>query len=295
MNKAQFLFAVLALAAMLIAGCQNDNPVQAPDRQENLRTTDLAAEFEKNLTAEIQALSKANGGDRRINGPTVITASGVYKVVKNFSATSDAIVIQADRVLLDLDDHVITGPGNKAGRGIVLDGVSRVLVKDGALKTFGVGVVLLNSSQSAVKDVEIRGGDEFANPPAGIPPQIGILLVNSYRNLIFENDCKRVNLGLFVRGGGSHDNLILHNSARGGNNGLLGICYNPAEGQGPAGPTNDLVAGNLLNRFGTGIQASSGSAQNKFNRNTIYYFDKAWEDFNGTNEFRGNRTRQIAP
>ncbi|MCI0697836.1 right-handed parallel beta-helix repeat-containing protein [candidate division KSB1 bacterium] len=294
MNKIKFLLAILTLA-MMIAGCQNDDPIQAPNRQESAEAADLAVMLEKNLEAELQSLRKAASRAREITGPTTITASGVYEVVNDFSATSDAIVIRADRVLLDLDDHVITGPGNKTGRGIVLDGVSRVLVKDGTLKTFGAGVVLLNSSQSAVKEIEIRGGDEPANPPAGHPPQIGILLVNSYRNLILENDCKRVNLGLFVRGGGSHDNLILHNSARGGNNGLLGICYNPAEGQGQAGPTNDLVAGNLLNRFGTGIQASAGSAQNKFNHNTIYYFNKAWEDFNGTNEFRGNRTRQIAP
>jgi hypothetical protein len=295
MNQRKFLPVVLTLTIMIISGCQNDDPIQAPDRRENLQTTGLASEFEKNLAAEIQALSRTSGRAGRISGPTVITASGVYKVVKDFSATSDAIVIQADRVLLDLDDHVITGPGNKAGRGIVLDGVSHVLVKDGTLKTFGVGVVLLNSSQSAVKEVKIRGGDEFANPPAGIAPQIGILLVNSHRNLILSNDYDKVNLGIFVRGGGSHDNLILHNSARGGNNGLLGVCYNPAEGQGPAGPTNDLVALNLLNRFGTGIQASAGSAQNKFNHNTIFYFNKAWEDFNGTNEFRGNRTQQITP
>jgi parallel beta-helix repeat protein len=145
-----------------------------------------------------------------------------------------------------------------------------------------------------MKEIKIRGGDEFAAPPA-VPPQIGILLVNSYGNRIEENDCKRVNLGLFVRGGGSHDNLIRENSVVGGDHGLLGICYNPAEGQGPAGPTDDRVLRNFLNRFGTGIQASAGSAQNHFNRNTIYYFNKAWEDFNGTNEFRNNRTRQIAP
>jgi hypothetical protein len=81
----------------------------------------------------------------------------------------------------------------------------------------------------------------------------------------------------------------------GGVNGLLAICYNPAEGEGPAGPTSDLVIFNLLKRFGTGIQTSTGSANNKFNHNTIFYFNQAWNDFNGTNEFRNNRTKQITP
>jgi hypothetical protein len=295
MNKIKIVIAVLTLAMMAIIGCQNETSVQAPSQQENLEAARVASEFESDLEAGLQSLSKAGSAAQEISGPTVIAASGAYKVVADFSATADAIVIRADRVLLDLDGHVITGAGNKAGRGIVLDGVSNVLVRNGVLQTFGVGVALLHSSKSLAKNINIRGGDEFANPPAGVPPQIGVLLVNSYRNLIVKNACNRVNLGLFVRGGGSHDNLILHNAVVGGNNGLLAICYNPADGQGSAGPTSDVVSHNFLNRFGVGIQASAGSTQNQFNHNTIYYFSKAWEDFNGANEFEGNRTRQITP
>ncbi len=283
----------LLLLMLAIAGCERQNPVQAPVDQQQDEELRLIDDFEASLEAELSSLEKSNVTE--ITGPTVITESGNYKVVQDFSATSDAIVIQADKVRLDLNEHVITGPGNKAGQGIVLDGVSHVTVRNGTLRTFGAGVVLLESSKSIVKKVRVEGGDEVANPPAGIPPQIGILLVNSYKNLVRYNEFLDVNLGLFVRGGGSFENRLAHNLARAGDNGLLGICYNPAAGQGPAGPTEDLVRFNTLNRFGVGIQTSTGSAENEFNRNTIYFFNQAWNDFNGTNEFRNNRTMQVTP
>jgi hypothetical protein len=55
------------------------------------------------------------------------------------------------------------------------------------------------------------------------------------------------------------------------------------------------VTHNLLDRFGTGIQTSAGSADNRFRFNTIRYFDRAWQDFNGTNEFLHNESMQISP
>jgi len=278
----------LLLLMLVISGCEKQNPVQAPVDQAQDEELRLIDDFEASLEAELSSLNKSTVTE--ITGPTVITEPGNYKVVNDFSATSDAIVIQADDVRLDLNDHTITGPGNKTGRGIVLDGVSHVVVRNGTLRTFGVGIALLESSKSIVKNVRVRGGDEVPGPP-----QIGILLVNSYKNLVRNNEFLDVNLGLFVRGGGSFENRLAHNLVRGGDNGLLGICYNPAAGQGPAGPYNDLVRFNTLNRFGVGIQTSAGSANNRFNRNTIYYFNQAWEDFNGTNEFRNNRTKQITP
>ena len=66
-------------------------------------------------------------------------------------------------------------------------------------------------------------------------------------------------------------------------------------GEGPAGPTNDDVRNNLLDRFGIGIQTSEGSASNRFSSNTIRYFNLAWQDLNGTNEFLHNETMQISP
>lgn len=243
------------------------------------------------------AVGRSVDGATPISGPTEITEPGVYRVVNDFSvpaATGDGIVILADNVRLLLDGHTITGPGNKMGRGIVVTDAEHVFIGNGTLRTFGIGVALLGSNRCAVREIRIEGGDETAAPPAN-PPQIGVLLVDSFKNRIVENVLELVNLGIFVRGAGSYGNRIARNEVTGGQNGLLAICYNPAAGAGPAGPTHDDVRNNSLKRFGKGIQTSAESAYNRFFGNTIYYFDVAWEDLNGTNEFLHNDVMQVSP
>lgn len=298
MKQIKLLFAALFMM-FLAAACQKENPLQAPveDQASAAAASDAVteSELEATIQAHLATRGLAKSGAVEITGPTVITTPGIYRVGNNFSASGDGIVIQSDYVLLNLDERTITGPGNKAGRGIVLDGVKNVLVRNGNLRTFGVGTALFGTSQALVRNVNLRGGDEVANPPAGIPPQIGVLLVNSYGNFILPNKYRDVNLGIFVRGGGSYNNTIARNTVSAGANGLLGICYNPAAGEGDAGPQNDFVTQNVLNRFGTGIQTSTGSRENRFTHNTIYYFNQPYEDFNGTNVFENNRTQQVTP
>ncbi len=306
MHRNAFKGAFLALAVAIFAwGCGEKDKMTAPEKNSQTLPGQVAPDFSAYLQTEIESEEEAlrpfeTGAAlarhtvNPITGPTVITSPGLYRVVNDFSASGDAIVIQSDYVLLDLGRHTITGPGNKAGRGVVLDGVEHVLVAGGTLKTFGIGIALLGSAKSGVRKVNVLGGDEFANPPS-VPPQIGILLVNSYRNHIRRNTFDLTNLGIFVRGAGSFENRIRRNEVLGGSNGLLAICYNPAMGEGPAGPYNDDVSHNFLCRFGVGIQASAGSANNRFNSNVIKYFNAAWEDFNGTNQFRNNKTKQITP
>jgi hypothetical protein len=143
--------------------------------------------------------------------------------------------------------------------------------------------------------VRVLEGDEFADPPNNIPPQIGVLLLNSNKNHILHNGLQLLNLGIFVRGPESYSNKILLNKVKGGTNGLLAICYNPAPDAGPDGPTNDKVFLNNLERFGVGIATSEGSAHNTFTLNTIKYFNEPWTDANGTNIFRHNRVEQLTP
>ena len=298
------LVLLVALAAgFVFSGCQDADDVTHPGTG---TVTEASPEFmsalAKAIESEDDAITKGSqspqsssgGGHNRITGPTVITSPGYYYVANDFSASGDGIVIQSDWVWLDLGDRTITGPGNKAGRGIVLDGVEHVLVSGGDLEMFGIGVALLGTSKSCARRVDVDGGDEFADPAAGNPPQIGILLVNSYRNSIRRNELEGVNLGIFVRGGGSFENRIAHNSVVGGDNGLLGICYNPAMGEGPAGPQRDVVKANFLCGFGGGIQTSAESVENRFRFNTIRYYGFAYEDFNGSNVFSDNDTEQIA-
>ena len=140
--------------------------------------------------------------------------------------------------------------------------------------------------------MHVNGGDEFADPP-DVPPQVGILLVNSARNRIRRNRIEDVNLGLFVRGGNSHDNRISRNRIQADDNGLLAVCYNPVEGEGTVGQHDDTVVKNVLKRFATGIVTSAGSEENRVLSNRIEFFREARTDANGSNIFRNNRTRRL--
>jgi hypothetical protein len=304
--KTMLALALMSLASLAALGCESKSHLTAPLAESDgpapisaVRTLDGPAGLAGLIASEEDALlADSPDGATPITGPTVITKAGHYRLTRDFAvndAGGDGIVVRSDGVLLWLGDHEIRGPGNKSGRGIVLEGASEVLVHGGQLRRFGVGVALVDANRCAVRGVSIEGGDEVANPPAGVPPQIGLLLVNSAMNRVARNELEGVNLGIFVRGPGSYENRIRRNEVRAGIHGLLGICYNPAPGAGPAGPTRDRVTHNTLSRFGTGIQTSAGSAMNYFTANTIEYFSQAYQDFNGTNVFERNRTRQVSP
>lgn len=231
-----------------------------------------------------------------ITEPTTITEPGDYRLAADLRiADGDGILVRASHVRLWLGDHWLRGPGNKAGRAIVLDGARHSSVRGGHVERFGLGVAALGSSECSIRGLDIRGGDDTADPAAGNPPQIGIMLVNSSRNRIARNHLRGVNLGIFVRGGGSYENVIHGNHAEAGSHGLLGICYNPAPGGDPAGPRHDRVTRNVLNRFDTGIVTSEHSANNHFRFNSIRYFTSAYVDHNGTNVFERNEALKITP
>jgi len=286
----------MALGLISWSCSKNEGPVSSTESQISPEI-EMSEAFDPALESAVRSEFREGAASvwTGITAPTTITEPGFYRVTADFSATGDGIVIMSDNVFLKLGGHEISGPGNKIGRGIVLDGVKNVWVQDGRVSTFGIGVVLLGSSRSVIRGIKVEGGDEFADPANGIAPQIGLLAINSYANIIFRNYFDMVNLGIFVRGAGSYENRIFNNASVGGHNGLLGICYNPAPNEGPAGPSSDYVTHNYLARFGNGIQASAGSMNNMFNFNVIKYFNHAYVDFNGSNSFEHNRTRQIEP
>ncbi|MEL6771862.1 MAG: right-handed parallel beta-helix repeat-containing protein [Bacteroidota bacterium] len=300
-SPSRSLLAALVLP-LLLAACDagdltgTESPVTvAPTSIEAAVAAEIDTATPETMRTAAAVAADASMGVEAISGPTTITEPGFYTLMNGFATEGDGIVIQADNVFLDLGGYTITGPGNKAGRGIVLDGVTRVLVTNGTVETFGVGVQWLGTDRTAVVGVTVEGGDEFADPPNGVAPQIGFLLVNSSRNRVLGNVANDTNLGIFVRGGGSYRNRIIGNRAEAGEFGLLGICYNPApDTEDPAGPQRDLVAGNALIGFGVGIQVSAGSAENRFVENLIGYLESPYEDANGTNVFDDtNETFQI--
>jgi Right handed beta helix region len=238
---------------------------------------------------------------RFITGPTVITEPGTYRVAFSFAvgANGDAIVIQAPSVTLDLGGNTIVGPGDKQGRGIVVDGVSAAVVQNGRLARWGTGVAVVNSGNVEVQGLQIIAQGLPSNPSAGDPPEVGVLIFNSRGVVVKENTITDVGLGIFVRGGGSSGNRIADNTLVAGSNGLLGICYNPSEG--PTGPTStgpgprgDLVEDNHISRFGVGISTSVASTANVFRRNSIAFMSAAMTPANlPNNTLDGNSAMQL--
>lgn len=222
--------------------------------------------------------------------PIVIRRSGDYTLRRDLVARSEAplIVIAADNVALDLDGHSLSGLGNKLGEGIVIDGRSNVNIRNGFLRRFGTAVRVSESTNVSVSELQISGEDI----PGG-PPETGILLLNSRGVKVVHNLVSRTFLGIFVRGGKSGANTIKSNTIAGGENGQLGICYNPAPDANAAsdGPTGDLVAENHISRFRTGIQTSPASQSNIFVRNYVQYFELDFDERSpGTNTIANNQT-----
>jgi hypothetical protein len=291
---------ILLLLGVSVSGCGEMKRSLAPEQAATSSAATDQADLFTRGTSERDG-DEDHGRDapratRPITEPTTIRSPGDYRLVNDLSVTQgDGIVIATSNVRLWLGTHRLYGPGNKMGRAIAIEDARNVIVTGGRIEHFGLGVVLLGATHCSVRGVDVRGGDETADPANGNPPQIGVMLINSAMNHIARNELRDVNLGLFIRGRGSYDNRIDGNRGVGGAHGLLAVCYNPAPGADPAGPHNDRVRSNLLSRFGTGIAASAGSTRNEFKFNTIRYFVSAYVDPSGTNECEHNRTEQLVP
>jgi Right handed beta helix region len=226
--------------------------------------------------------------------PTVIRRSGRYILANDLRAEAGevAIRIMASHVTLDLGGHRINGPGNKQGTGIEISGASNVRVVNGFLHRLGTGVLLQDTTNVVIEELQIDGED-LGGPPPSI--EIGILMINARGSRIERNVITDTFLGIFVRGEASTGNRITTNQITGGDNGELAICYNPAPGEAtPAGPDGDLIYANLISRFRRGIVLSAGSVGNQVLENHLAYFDLSVQEATaGDNLISDNPSQQI--
>jgi nitrous oxidase accessory protein NosD len=244
---------------------------------------------------DARSIAQPTGGAfvQPIFGPTVITHAGSYVLVRNIatSGPGTAIRIAASHVTLDLNGHTLTGPGGAQGTGVSVTGVSGVRIHSGIVSRFGTGVDVSGSSNVTVEGLQISGTDAGGPPPG----EVGILLRNSRAVALQKNRIARVFLGIFVRGGGSGANRIAENVVAGGQNGQLGICYNPDGSADPDGPTGDLVYNNLVSRFQIGIQTSAGTSGNIFRENDLAFVQQGIQEVTpGSNAFAENTEIQIS-
>lgn len=230
----------------------------------------------------------AGAQGRSFLGLGVIDTPGHYTLNRELSSRSgvDAILITASNVTLDLNGQSVIGPGGKAGTGIRIRGARGVKVMNGHLSNFAFGVIVENSDNVVLTGLQIRGEGLPVTAP---PPETGIMIVQSRNVIVTENALFNVGLGVFVRGGRSYGNRIAENTLTGGTNGILGICYNPADGD-PMGPRSDFIYGNQIVNFNIGIQFSPTSRANIAKENTIAYRVAAFDIQNDTNIDLDNTT-----
>jgi hypothetical protein len=242
----------------------------------------------------LSAASGRGGGPlaHPIVGPTVIDRPGSYVLLRSFSLNhpGTAIAIVVSNVTLDLNGHTITGPGNKQGTGIRIAQAGGVHVHGGILSRFGTGVEVTDSHNVRLEGLQVNGQD-LGGPPPG---EVGILVVNSGAVVAERNVVSRTFLGFFIRGGRSGANRVAENTVAGGQNGQLGICYNPDASGDPDGPTGDFVYNNLVSRFQIGIQTSAGSSGNIFTENAIAFVQQDFQEVTpGSNLIEDNKSIQI--
>lgn len=229
-----------------------------------------------------------------------ISRPGVYTLARDIHVQSgDAITIAASGVVLDLDGHQLLTGAAGTGRGVFISGVTGVVVKNGRIGGFRSNVMIANSVNVTIADLQITGA---GLAPSGGPSEIGVQIINSRAAVIRHNTITSTNLGIFARGGGSTGNRIFENTLVGSAipaNNLLGICYNPAEGQGTEGPRGDVIYNNHIARFGYAIAISSGTTGNIFRENTLASFNGGFRELEalkqngGTNVAEGNLETMI--
>jgi large repetitive protein len=219
--------------------------------------------------------------------PAVISEPGTYVLTRDVTArTGTAVMITASNVTLDLNGFTLQGPGQQVGNGIVISGATSVRVTNGIIVDFGFGVMVANSNNVTLRDLTIRAAGQ---PPIAPPPATGIMIVQSKSVVVEDNNLYNVGLGIFVRGGRSTGNRINNNTITAASNGIFGICYNPTDSD-PMSPRGDVISGNHIVGYGTGIQMAATAPNNVIRANTVVAITTAIDNANSTNIVEGNWT-----
>jgi large repetitive protein len=169
---------------------------------------------------------------------------------------NNGIVIGADDITLDLNGHMIEGDGEPfepcpedeiCDVGLVNDGHDGITVRNGSVREFAVGVLVLRARHNRVLDVSSTTNVFF-----------GFVVADSARSLVRDSSGSRNlapdgdGMGVF----GSHDIRIVDNS----------FGHNPL-GLHVADSADNVIRGNLFSRnSGTGILMEGDRNQVRRNR-----------------------------
>ena len=238
------------------------------------------------------AVAAQPSGLRSIASPGTIDQPGSYILTSDIFVPPSigvGIAITASEVMLDMNGHTITAPGNLTGAGIRIAGAQNVTVKNGFIVNALMGAVVMNSTNVRLEGLSIRA---TGLPPSAPPPEIGIMLVQTRNAVVANNMIVNAALGIFVRGSRSFGNRIEGNTITGTTAGAFGICYNPADGD-TAAPKGDLVKGNLIRGYPAAIQMSLRSDYNVVTGNTLIYTMEGVLNENPSNVVKDNTLVKI--
>ena len=162
-------------------------------------------------------------------------------------------------------------------------------VSNGSLSDLAFGVVVAGSANVEVSDLRIHGQ---GLPVVALPPEVGIMVVESKNVSVHDNGIFNTGLGIFVRGSQSMGNRIARNTITAGTNGVLGICYNPGPDE-PGGPSGDVVENNVVSGFNLGLQMKMVAHYNVIRNNVIAYWSQGMDLQNDTHITDGNILIQL--
>jgi hypothetical protein len=178
--------------------------------------------------AVILAAPASIAAPRVLNTCATITDPGAYVVGRNINATGDCFVIATDNVNLDFDGFTVTGNGTGAGvsQTLVSLGVGRkgMVVKNGAITGFQVGISLDLSSGARVDNMSVSGnssigvwlGDMAAATANTVANNGGAGIVMAQRGLAKGNVVSDNVGGISMASGGNvTGNTVGHNTGGG--------------------------------------------------------------------------------
>jgi hypothetical protein len=140
--------------------------------------------------------------------PTTITAPGIYCLNASASVAGNAIMIDSDDVVIDLNGHAISGTGG--GVGIQSTDEKNITIRNGTVRGFSWGIALGNAGTGdsyLVEDMRIEGNGDVGLNVVGR----GAVVRN---NMLLNNGGAPgagARFGINVSGPGSHvkDNQVV--------------------------------------------------------------------------------------
>lgn len=258
-----------AMAACLAALC-----LAAPTFAQNVRTP-----FGDALTVERGSL----------NTPLVINQPGVYTLRRDIVvAGGDAVTINVSGVTFDLNGHLVTSLAGHSGRGIVINNVANIVVRNGKIKDFVTNVEVKDAANVTLDHLQIATDGDFRTCASTM--QYGINVINARGVVIRDNNITECKIGIRMGGAGAQGNRLFHNTIGGTGDpahSVAGLVYDGASG--------DDIYGNHIARFPIAVTLSAGTHGNVFHNNTLAAYTAAWRGFvavsadgNGGNTATGN-------